>query len=107
MKKSALVMKEFITKHKFGLITAFLIGLICVLPQIIFIATLGNDYRGIHILQTPNESGYIAIMQEILDSHPRVASMPFLNIKMEDPPVATDFSLHIYSARANIGRFLD
>ena len=58
-------MKEFITKHKFGLITAFLIGLICVLPQIIFIATLGNDYRGIHILQTPNESGYIAIMQEI------------------------------------------
>ena len=33
-------MKEFITKHKFGLITAFLIGLICVLPQIIFIATL-------------------------------------------------------------------
>lgn len=94
-------MKEFITKHRFGLITAFLVGLICVLPQIIFIATLGDNYRGIHILQTPNESGYIAIMQEILDGHTRVASMPFFEYK-DGIPLLPPTLAYIYTAPAQI-----
>lgn len=78
-------MKKFILKHKIGFISAFVVGLISVLPQIIFIASLGDQYRGIHMFATPNENAYIAIMQEIVDGHPMVASMPFFEYKDKVP----------------------
>jgi hypothetical protein len=89
-------MKKFIIKHKVGLITAFFVGLICVLPQIVFISKLGDNYRGIHMFATPNEDGYIAIAQEILDGHPKVASMPFYEYK-DKTPLLPSTLLKIYT----------
>jgi len=78
-------MKEFVLKHRIGLVVAFLVGLICILPQIMFVVSMGEEFRGVHLLRTPNEEGYIAIAQEILDGHPRVASMPFFEYKDKTP----------------------
>lgn len=68
-------------EHAGGLIVALLVGVVCVLPQVWFIASLGSTYRGIHFFATPNEEAYLAIMQEIVDGHPLAASVPFFEYK--------------------------
>lgn len=78
-------MKDFFIQHKLALVLSFLVGIICVLPQLVFIVSLGDDYKGVNMLATPNEEAYIAIMEEILDGHPRVASMPFFEYKDKTP----------------------
>ncbi len=78
-------MSSYIKKHKVGIITSFFVGLVCILPQFFFIYSLGDNYRGIHMLATPNEDAYIAIMQEVLDGHTKVASMPFFEYKDKIP----------------------
>lgn len=80
---SALI--RHLREHMMGLIAAVLVGVVCVLPQIWFITSLGSVYRGIHFFATPNEEAYLAIMQEIIDGHPLVASVPFFEYKNSLP----------------------
>jgi len=72
--------KEF-REHAWGLIAAALVGVICVLPQLWFMVSLGSGYHGLHFFATPNEEAYLAIMQEIVDGHPLAASVPFFEYK--------------------------
>lgn len=74
-------MKDFLIKHQWGILTTFLVGLICILPQLVFIVLLGDHYRGIHMSATPNEIAYMGMMQEILDGYPKAVSVPFLEYK--------------------------
>lgn len=86
----------FLRKNYIGLMVAFAVGFIYILPQFMFMASLGDKYRGIHMFATPNEEAYMAIMQEILDGHPKVASMPFFEYKDKIPLLpATLFRLYV------------
>lgn len=95
-------MKDFIIKYKWGLIAASLVGFICILPQILFIISLGDEFRGVHLLRTPNEEGYIAIAQEILDGHPGVASMPFFEYKEVGVPLLPSTLFRIFTVPVQI-----
>ncbi|MBI5412996.1 hypothetical protein HZA42_01440 [Candidatus Peregrinibacteria bacterium] len=68
-----------------GIAGSFLVGLICVLPQIFFIFSLGSEYHGIHFFATPNEEVYLAIMQKISEGHLLAASFPFYEYKNNLP----------------------
>lgn len=95
-------MKDFLIKHKWGMMVAFLVGLICILPQIIFIVSLGDDYRGIHMFATPNEDAYMGIMREILDGHTKVSSMPFFEYKDVGVPLLPTTLFFIYTLPVQI-----
>lgn len=94
--------KQFLREHYFAVLAAlFFAGLISVLPQIIFIRSLGAEYRGIHFFQTPNEDAYIAMMQEVLDGYPSVASMPFWEYKNSLPLLPPAIPI-IYAAASRL-----
>jgi hypothetical protein len=73
------VYENFLRKHWLALVFAVMIGLIYVGPHIAFIISLEDQYRGIPMMQTPNEISYLARIQEILDGHPMLGSL-FLRI---------------------------
>ncbi len=77
--------RSFLRSHVFALAVALLVGLISVAPQLVFIGSLGDAYQGIHFFHTPNEEAYMAMMQEIRDGHPNIASMPFFEYKDASP----------------------
>ena len=56
-----------IRKHYIAVALSILIGVITVGPQIWFIHSLGNNYRGIYITKTDAELHYLARMQESID----------------------------------------
>ncbi|OGH64477.1 MAG: hypothetical protein A2821_03075 [Candidatus Magasanikbacteria bacterium RIFCSPHIGHO2_01_FULL_41_23] len=78
-------MRSHFRQHALGWLVAGLVGFICVAPQIFFITRLGSSYQGIHFFATPNEEAYLAIIHEVLDGHPLVASMPFFEYKNQLP----------------------
>ncbi len=94
-----------IEKHYTALIASLYVGLICVLPQIVFVISLGSAYRGIPLHQTPNEPAYLAIMHEITDGHPLVASFPYFEYKDTYPllPPTLSFFYVAASILFNIG----
>src|SRR3989344_3836142 len=68
-----------------ALMLALIVGLIYIGPQLLFIYSLGEDYRGIPMMKTPNEDFYLARIQEIIDGHPLVGSSAFYEYKGEWP----------------------
>jgi len=76
---------NFIKENKLAILTAIFVGLVYVAPNIIFILSLGNGYRGIPIMQTSNEDFYLARIQEILDGHPSLGSPAFFEYKNQMP----------------------
>ena len=89
--------KTFVRENYFALLTAILVGLIYVGPQLIFIFSLGDQYQGIPMMHTANEDFYLARIQEILDSHPAVSSHAFFEYKnqwpMQSPTVELLYAL--------------
>jgi len=77
--------KRIIKEHKYAILAAVLCGLIMIGPHIFFALKLGNAYRGIYIIQTDSEHVYLARMQEIIDGHPLMGSVPFLEYKDKPP----------------------
>src|SRR3989344_4794406 len=77
--------KNFLRENYLALTLAIIVGLIYIGPQILFIYSLGEDYRGIPMMKTPNEDFYLARIQEILDGHPLVGSSAFYEYKGEWP----------------------
>ncbi|MDO8592385.1 MAG: hypothetical protein Q7R92_01260 [bacterium] len=58
-----------VLNHKLALVGAILVGLIYILPNIFFIASLGKNYHGIPMMQTANEDFYLARIQKVIDGH--------------------------------------
>lgn len=77
--------RQLLWTHWVPCITAVGIGILAVLPQFLFIGTLGERYQGIPMLQTPNEMAYLGIMQEVKDGYPKASSVPFLEYKQALP----------------------
>ena len=73
-------------KHRAAIAVAlFVVGAVSVAPQVAFILSLGKEYRGVPFFQTPNEDGYLAIMQEIADGHLLAPSVAFYEYKSASP----------------------
>jgi len=58
-----------INNHKLALISALIVGIIYIAPNIFFIGSLGDNYQGIPMMQTANEDFYLARIQKIMDGH--------------------------------------
>lgn len=78
-------MKLFIKKHYLAILMAIVVGLIYIAPNIFFIFSLGEEYKGIPMMQMANEDYYMARIQEILDGHLSVASHGFYEYKDQLP----------------------
>src|SRR3989344_7330949 len=63
------------------ILMALAVGIIGIYPQLRFINYLGDEYRGIPLVQSANEDAYLGIMQEIADGHWSAASVPFFEYK--------------------------
>lgn len=74
-----------IGRHKYALLVAVVVGLIYLAPHILFMWSLGDNYRGIPMMLTANEDFYLSRMQEILDGHPLLASPFFFEYKDQWP----------------------
>lgn len=87
------MIKEFFRQHYIAFGLAILVGLIYIAPNIFFIMSLGNEYRGIPLMQTAEES-YLARIREIIDGHPMLGSFALSEYKEEwplAPPVGEMF----------------
>ncbi len=78
-------MASFFRRHFLAVVCACVIGLIYGLPNVFFILSLDGGYRGIPMMQTPNEDSYLARIQEILDGHPTLGSPYFFEYKEQLP----------------------
>src|SRR3990167_1740152 len=58
-------MLPLLRPHRAALFTVVIVGLMYGLPNVFFMLSLGNEYRGIPMLQTPNEGSYLARIQEV------------------------------------------
>lgn len=91
-----LIMIARIKKHYLAIIIAVLVGFIYIAPNALFIFSLGDQYRGIPMMQTTNEDFYLARMQEIVDGHPLLGSTPFYEYK-EGYPLSPPTGELLYS----------
>ena len=74
-----------IRTHRWALCLALLVGVISIGPHALFKMSLGAEYQGLYILQTDNETEYLAKVQEIFDGHPLLGSTPFFEYKNSFP----------------------
>lgn len=82
--------------HRLALLTAVFIAFIYGLPNIFFIVSLGNEYRDIPMLQTPNEASYLARIQEAVDGHEALGSPFFFEYK-DEPPLSPPTGEWLYA----------
>ena len=85
---------DWVKKHSLAFLVATLVGLIYLAPNVFFILSLKDDYRGIPMMKTPNEDFYLGRIQEILDGYPRASSFVFFEYKDQPsltPPVGEFF----------------
>ena len=76
---------NFFKRHKLALITSFIVGLIALAPHIIFPLQLGKEYKGIYMMQTANETEYLARIKEITEGYWKLGSVPFYEYKNNPP----------------------
>ena len=95
--------KDYFKKHYIAVFVALFVGFIYVAPNLFFIFSLGDEYRGIPMLQTANDDYYVARIQEILDGHPAVGSHAFYEYKNE-PPFAPPVGEMLYAVTSIIFR---
>lgn len=87
-------MVKFIKEHYLVLLVAFLVGVIYIAPHLAFIYSLGDDYKGIPMMQTGNEDFYLARIREVIDGHPLIGSFVFYEYKNQpslSPPIGEFF----------------
>ncbi len=83
-------------EHAWAFAVALGIGLLFGLPNIFFAVSLGSEYRGIPLLQTPNEDSYLARIQEVTDGHGALGS-PFLFEYKDEPPLSPPTGEWLYA----------
>lgn len=76
---------NILKSNKLSFLMAAIVGLIYIAPNIIFIASLDDNYKGIPMMQTANEDFYLARIQEVLDGHPSLGSPAFFEYKDQIP----------------------
>lgn len=59
-----LVIKNLIKSHKWAIVLAIVVGLLMILPQILFIIQTSSNYSGVNILATDSESTFLSVFQE-------------------------------------------
>src|SRR3989338_3816171 len=79
------MIKNFLKQHYLVFCFAILVGFIYVAPNIFFILSLGEDYKGIPMMQPANEISYVARIRDILDGHPILGSPFFYEYKNQWP----------------------
>lgn len=62
-------------------IVAIFVGLVYLLPNLFFIISAGDNYKGVPIMQTANEDFYLARIKEIIDGHFTASSPAFFEYK--------------------------
>ena len=80
-------MFTFIRKNFLFILATLIVGTVSVLPQIISVVHLGNEYKGIPFIYTANEDTYLARIREVVDGHPLVGSAFFYEYKNWRPIV--------------------
>jgi len=65
--------RPFLTSRAFGILLAFLVGLVYVLPHMLFIIEAGRDYRH-PFLAMPDERHYASRIREVYDGHYAIAN---------------------------------
>lgn len=79
------MIRSFLKEHYLAFLAAIFVGFIYIAPNIFFIFSLEDAYRGIPMMQTANEDFYLARIQEILDGHPALGSVFFFEYKDQIP----------------------
>lgn len=64
----------FLRHHWLALFGALIVGLVMVLPQVMFIVQSGDQYRGINIFETDAEYYYVSRIHEVYDGHYAIAN---------------------------------
>ena len=73
-------------RHQAALLAAFLVGGLYIAPHVWFIVSLGDEYKGIPLLQTQNEDYYLARIREVIEGHYSIGSFTFYEYK-DAPPL--------------------
>ncbi len=89
-------MLSLIHQHRGALLSAFCVGLLYLLPHLFFIFSLGNEYRGIPLIQTPNEESYYGRIHEVIDGHGALGSSFFYEYK-NMPPLSPSVGEWLYA----------
>lgn len=76
---------HFIHAHYWALLAMLIVGIISIGPHAFFRISLADEYQGFYMLQTDNETEYLAKVQEIFDGHPLLGSTPFFEYKNNFP----------------------
>ena len=93
-------MISLISKYRIPIIGAILVGVIMIVPHIVFIYNTGESYRDIYQLSTDSEDVYLARMNEIIDGHPLLGAVPYAEYKDRLPmmfPTIYDFIVVVVS----------
>lgn len=64
LKNKMLLGKDLFVKHYAAIIAAFFVGFLMVLPQIIFVQSLGKNYKGLYMMNADAETHYLARMNK-------------------------------------------
>lgn len=79
------MIKDFFKQHSAAFWLAIIVGLIYIAPNIFFMLSLGDEYKGIPMMQSANEESYLARIHEIVDGHPTLGSFALWEYKGEWP----------------------
>src|SRR3989344_2614874 len=91
---------NFLKRYKWALVVSFIVGFIALAPHIIFPLQLREEYKGIYMMQTANETEYLARIKEITEGHWKLGSVPFYEYK-NNPPLMPPNILDFLYAGAN------
>ena len=75
------IIKKYFKENWLAILMAVLVGLIYVIPNVVFVLSLGNEYQGIPMMGASDTDFYLTRIQEILDGHPSVGSPVFWEYK--------------------------
>ena len=91
---------NFFKRHKLALVASFIVGIIALAPHIIFPLQLGKEYKGVYMMQTANETEYLARIKELTEGHWKPGAVPFYEYK-NNPPLMPPNVLDFLYAGAN------
>lgn len=64
---------ELCTRHRLALLSAFVLGILIIAPQLVFMHT--SVYRGVQMMGADAEEYYVARTQEVYDGYPRLGNV--------------------------------
>lgn len=82
--------------HRAAFFVALLVGVIYGAPYVLFIVSLGDEYKGIPMLATPNEGSYLGRIHDIVDGHGALGSPFFFEYK-DQPPLSPPTGEWLYA----------